>query len=60
MNTRDTKSRIIETAIELFNQHGTQTISTNHIADSMGISPENLYYHFKNKQEIIRIILETV
>ncbi|MBD2463059.1 TetR/AcrR family transcriptional regulator [Oscillatoria sp. FACHB-1407] len=58
MKTRGTKSRIIETAIELFNQHGTQAVSTNHIAEAMKISPGNLYYHFKNKQEIIRLILE--
>lgn len=58
MNKRDTKSQIIETAIELFNQRGTQAVSTNHIAEAMKISPGNLYYHFKNKQEIIRAVLE--
>ena len=38
-----TKDRIIETAIGLFNIHGTKAISTNHIAKAMGISPGNLY-----------------
>jgi AcrR family transcriptional regulator len=55
MNTR---ARIIETALGLFNEHGTGAISTNHIAEALGISPGNLYYHFRNKEEIIRAILE--
>lgn len=53
-----TKEKIIETAIILFNQEGTSSISTNHIAKELGISTGNLYYHFKNKEEIIRAILE--
>lgn len=52
-----TKDRIIATAIELFNEKGTKAVSTNHIAAAAGISPGNLYYHFRNKEEIIRSIL---
>ena len=51
-----TKDKIIATAIYLFNRHGTKTISTNHIAKEMGISPGNLYYHFSSKNDIIRSI----
>ena len=51
-----TKDKIIETAIDLFNIHGTKAISTNHIAKEMGISPGNLYYHFRSKNDIIRSI----
>ena len=52
-----TKDKIINTAIKLFNQHGTETISTNHIAKKTGISPGNLYYHFRNKNDIMISIL---
>ena len=55
MNTR---ARIIETALGLFNEHGSGAISTNHIAEVLGVSPGNLYYHFRNKEEIIRAIAE--
>ncbi len=51
-----TKDKIIATAINLFNLHGTKAISTNHIAKEMGISPGNLYYHFRSKNDIIRSI----
>jgi len=52
-----TKDRIIDMALRLFNDVGTSAISTNHIAEALGMSPGNLYYHFHNKEEIIRAIL---
>jgi len=55
MKTRD---KIIDTAIRLFNARGTKAISTNHIAAATGISPGNLYYHFRNKEDIIRAFFE--
>ena len=51
-----TKDKIIAMANDLFNIHGTKAISTNHIAKEMGISPGNLYYHFRSKNDIIRSI----
>ena len=53
MNTKD---NINTTANKMFNLHGTKAISTNHIAKEMGISPGNLYYHFRSKNDIIRSI----
>jgi AcrR family transcriptional regulator len=53
-----TRDRILETARKLFNAQGTGPVSTNHIAAAMGISPGNLYYHFRNKEEIIRELVD--
>lgn len=53
MKTRD---RIIHSATELFNDQGERNITTNHIAAHLGISPGNLYYHFRNKEDIIHSI----
>jgi AcrR family transcriptional regulator len=53
-----TKDKIIETARQLFNEKGTRHVTTNHIAAQAGISPGNLYYHFRNKEGIILAIFE--
>jgi AcrR family transcriptional regulator len=51
-----TQRRILDAALRLFNERGTATVSTNHIAAAAGLSPGNLYYHFAGKQEIIRAL----
>ncbi|GAB3247569.1 TetR/AcrR family transcriptional regulator [Chitinimonas naiadis] len=48
-----TYDRIIQESLQLFNEHGERPITTNHIAAHLGISPGNLYYHFRNKEEIV-------
>jgi AcrR family transcriptional regulator len=50
----DTKSRILDAALALFNERGTDSVTTNHIAEALGMSPGNLYYHYRNKTEIVR------
>ena len=53
-----TKTRILDAALLLFNASGTATVSTNHIAEAAEISPGNLYYHYRNKEAIIRGLYE--
>jgi AcrR family transcriptional regulator len=48
-----TRDRILETARRLFNEEGVGHVSTNRITTELGISPGNLYHHFKNKEQIV-------
>ena len=51
---RNNRDRILKASLALFNERGTPAVSTNTIAGHLGISPGNLYYHFANKEQIIR------
>src|SRR5487761_1675946 len=53
-----TRRRILAAALQLFNDRGTAAVSTNHVAAEAGLSPGNLYYHFTDKQQIIRALHE--
>ncbi len=43
-------------ALELLNGPDGSAVTTNHIAAHLGMSPGNLYYHFRNREEIVRAI----
>lgn len=55
-NRAGNRERIVESAITLMNARG-GGIGTSQIADHLQISPGNLYYHFANREEIVREVL---
>ena len=49
MKTRD---RILAETLRLFNEEGIAKVSTNRIANELDMSPGNLHYHFKSKEQL--------
>lgn len=50
MRTRDL---ILDVALVLLNERGESTVTSVDLAHEMNISPGNLYYHFKGKEEVV-------
>ncbi len=48
-----TRDLIIDIALLLFNERGERLVNSVDLAHEMNISPGNLYYHFKGKEEIV-------
>jgi AcrR family transcriptional regulator len=55
-----TVERIVDAALTLMNGEGGADVGTNHIATHLGMSPGNLYYHFRNREEIVRAIFPRI
>jgi AcrR family transcriptional regulator len=54
---RSLRSHIVEAARELFLDHGYSKVSTNEIAESLGISKKTLYREFETKEDILRAVV---
>lgn len=56
----NTKDMIEKVALDLFSKKGYQSVSIRDISKQVGIKESSIYYHFKNKQDIMDFILEKI
>lgn len=49
----ETRERILDVALELFNERGYERTSLREIAERLGVTKAALYYHFKSKEDIL-------
>lgn len=52
------KERILHVSLDMFNELGEANLTAVDIADEMDISPGNLYYHYRGKEEIIEALFD--
>lgn len=57
MTDLSTREEIVDAADRLFYTQGFEHTSFAHIADAVGISRGNFYYHFKSKDEILSAVI---
>ncbi len=57
MTDKTTRERIVEAADLLFYQQGYEQTSFSNVAEAVGITRGNFYYHFKTKDEILDAVI---
>ena len=50
------RQRIIDATVKLMNERGS-AVGTTQLVEHLNISPGNLYYHFRNREEILTEVL---
>lgn len=49
-----TKDKILAASLRLFNENGYDAVTTARIAEAVGISEGNLWYHFRTKRDLVK------
>jgi AcrR family transcriptional regulator len=54
----DTRTALLDSAIELFSRRGYEAVGVQEIVESRGVTKPTLYHHFGSKEGLLRVALE--
>jgi len=58
LGTADTRTRLIEAAIDLFTRHSFAGTSLQMIADELGFTKAAIYHHFRTREQLLAAVIE--
>src|SRR5258705_8177875 len=58
LETTDTRTRLIEVAVDLFTRHSFAGTSLQMIADELGFTKAAIYHHFRTREQLLAAVLE--
>jgi len=58
LGTTDTRTRLIEAAIDLFTRHSFAGTSLQMIADELGFTKAAIYHHFRTREQLLAAVVE--
>jgi TetR/AcrR family tetracycline transcriptional repressor len=58
--TRLTKSAVVEQALTLADDEGPEALTIRRLAEALGVTPMAIYWHFKNKEQLVTAVANHV
>jgi AcrR family transcriptional regulator len=52
------RTKVVEVAAQLFLRQGYSYVSMDEVVRASGVSKSNIYYHFKNKEELLQAVVQ--
>jgi AcrR family transcriptional regulator len=60
LENTDTRTRLIEVAVDLFTRHSFAGTSLQMIADELGFTKAAIYHHFRTREQLLAAVLEPI
>ena len=58
--TRLTKTAVVDQALKLADADGVEALTIRRLADQLGVTPMAIYWHFKNKEQLVSAVADHV
>jgi AcrR family transcriptional regulator len=59
-NEMDARERILQTAMSVVNHQGINKLTIDNVAAEAGMSKGGVFYHFKNKEELLKAMVHSI